>query len=64
MDIEDKIKAIKEQLSILLDQFNKDYPEFLTNDDRINSFSNVFKSLDYLNDTLKKLYYRNKRSKN
>lgn len=61
MNIDDEIKAIKEKVSILCNQFNNEYFEFLNDERRIKGFSDVFKSLDNLNGILKELYYRNKR---
>ena len=52
MNVDDEIKGIKEQVSVLCNQFNNNYPEFLNNEERIKSFSDVFNSLDYLNGIL------------
>jgi len=64
MNVDDEIKAIKDQVSMLCNQFNEKYREFLSNEERIKSFSDVFKSLDDLNGILKELYYRSKIGKN
>ena len=58
MNPEEEIKILKEKVSKLLDQFNEEYSEFLENDEKIKAFRDVFKSLDLLEDTLKKLHYQ------
>lgn len=63
MNVDDEIKVIKEQVCMLCNQFNNKYREFLNNEERIKSFSDVFNSLDHLNGILKELYYRNKMAK-
>lgn len=63
MNVDDEIKVIKEQVSMLCDQFNNNYSDFLNNEERINAFSDVFKSLDHLQGILKRLYYRNEMAK-
>lgn len=53
MNVDEEIKVIKEEIAELCDKFNTEYPEFLENEERIRSFSNVFKYLDHLNGNLK-----------